>query len=327
MKVSIRNLVGWLFACLLIRLGFVKRSLEKAAKGECMLSVYFHKPSESEFETCIKWLKKKGFQFLSTAELDSIIRNKLPIPKQAIILTVDDGWQSNEKNIVEVAEKHKVPVTIFVSTEPVEQGGYWWSYLQHAEKRNLYFSSVESLKKVSDKIRLKEVAQAKALVTLNREALTVEQVKQISTSAYITIGGHTHSHPILVNCTDLQVVSELKQSREKLEIWTGRSVSYFAYPNGDYGLREINTLQSLGYSLSFCSEPRSIYKDDLKNHYQIPRCGFLEGASFAENICRIAGVWHPIVNRLKSPLSNKYSSPAVKSLSQMTKSGIVMLDN
>ncbi len=58
----------------------------------------------------------------------------MPFPKGAVCLTVDDGWQSNVHNVVEVANRHEVPVTIFVSTTSAEEGTYWWSYVQQARQ-------------------------------------------------------------------------------------------------------------------------------------------------------------------------------------------------
>src|SRR5690606_41546453 len=87
---------------------------------------------------------------LSPKGLDEIAKGKVAFPKAGVFLSVDDGWQSNKRNIVEVALKHDVPVTIFVSTEPVEKGAYWWSFIQH--------DKVQYLKTLPNEERLFEVA-------------------------------------------------------------------------------------------------------------------------------------------------------------------------
>lgn len=301
MRVNLRNVCAWLGACILIGLGFVRRAKRKVMNGEQILSVCFHKPSEAEFEACVNWLKRNGFTFLSTTDIDRIIRENLPFPKGGAILTVDDGWQTNEKNIIQVANRHQIPVTIFVSSAPVEEGAYWWSYIMEAEKNEIKCSSVKALKKVPNIDRLIEVNRIKEQLYLSREVLTVEQVKKASDSGYVTIGCHTHTHPILLNCSDEQVISELEDSKNRLESWVNKEVSYFAYPNGDYSVREINALRRLNYKLAFCMDPRPLTPDSIKDKYLLPRYGFLEGASYAENICRMVGIWHPMVAKLKSP--------------------------
>lgn len=305
MKGSIRNVCSWVIASLLIIFGVVRRAKNRAMKGDFILSVYFHKPTRKEFEACVKWLKKNKFTFLSASDMTSIIQQGLPFPKGAAILTVDDGWQCNETNIVEVANKYQVPVTIFVSTAPVEEGTYWWSYPLQAKSSKIKCTPLEVLKNVTDGERLVEVNKIKEKLTLKREAMTIEQIKKIAESEYITIGGHTHSHPILPNCADEQVYSELAFSKDKLEAWTGKEVSCFSYPNGDYGLREIKTLQDLNYKIAFCSDPKLLTPDSLKSTYLLPRFGFLEGASLAENICRIVGVWKPMTYKMKHPFEKK----------------------
>ncbi|CAM3882509.1 polysaccharide deacetylase family protein [Pontibacter korlensis] len=301
MKLTIRNMLGLLFAYILIWSGFVRRALNKALQGDYVLSIYFHKPTRREFEASIRWLQKNNFNFLSTADLEKIVLQESPFPKGAVVITVDDGWQSNEDCIAEVAKKYKVPVTIFVSTGPVEEGVYWWSYAQEARRRNIKCLSLKALKKLPNKSRLEEIAEIKNLIYLDREAMTIDQVKTVADSDYVSIGGHSHSHPILVNCSAEQVHSEMSVSKIKLESWLEKDISCFAYPNGDYGEREIRTLQRLGYRLAFCSEPRHLTPDVLDKCYQLPRFGFLEGASFAENTCRMVGVWQHTVQRFKKP--------------------------
>ncbi|WP_237151117.1 polysaccharide deacetylase family protein [Pontibacter actiniarum] len=286
--------------------------------GRFMLSVYFHKPSKREFEACVKWLKKNGFTFISTSDLENIIQHELELPKGAILLTVDDGWQTNEANIVEVVNKYHVPVTIFISSEPVEEGAYWWSYVTKAQQLPLQAPSKHALKQLQNEARLSIVRDLRAKITLPREAMTVEQVKRITASGYVTVGGHTHTHPILINCEDEVVYEELRISKQKLESWTGAKVNSFAYPNGNYGSREIKALQDLEYRLAFSSDPLYITREKLKDRYEIPRFGLLEGASMAENICRMVGVWQTVLHKLRLPSSRK---PTEKDRQNQVQSG------
>jgi len=237
-------------------------------------------------------------------------KEEIPFPKGAVLLTVDDGWQSNAANVVEVANRYEVPVTIFVSTTPAEEGVYWWSYVQQAYKRGLTEFSKKSLKKMPEEIRLGILQEVKKKVFPNRDAMTVEQVIAASGSPYVTIGSHTQTHPILINCNEMQVYEELKFSRQKLESWTGKEVVYFSYPNGDYSGREVQILKTLNYRLAFSTHPQYLTPESLKNSFTLPRFGFLEGASTAENICRITGVWQLVIKKLlaKAQRRNSISS-------------------
>lgn len=301
MELSARNVLTWLLANLLIMCGFVNRAKKRAMRGEHILSMYFHDPSKKEFEACIKWLKSNGFTFLSPEDLHKIITEDLAMPKGAVLMTADDGWRGNESNLVAVAEKYQVPITIFVSTEAVEEGAYWWAYLEKAKDLNISIPPKSSLKLIMNDKRAALINEIKRRTKVDRQAMTINQIRQISESKYVTIGGHTHTHPILVNCRTEQLYNELHVSKQKLEAWTGKEIKYFAYPNGDFGEREMRALSELGYKLAFSSEPRQTSRADLRNTYCLPRFGLLEGASLAENICRMTGVWKPLMLKFRLP--------------------------
>lgn len=299
MKLSGRNLAGWLLANLLILSGFVRRATKKALRNEHLLAICFHKPSRKEFESCVRWFKNNGFTLLSIAQLEKIIRRELPFPKGGVVLTIDDGWLSNETNVVRIADQYGVPVAIYISTEAVEQGTYWWSYIQEAKRRKLKPPSEKALKTVPNEERLLTVNALRQTVVVPRVAMTIEQVKRIARSANVTIGCHTHSHPILPNCTTAQVYAELSVSKQKLESWIGREVTSFAYPNGDFGQREIQILAELHFQSAFSMQLRYLTPGRIGDRFNLPRFGFLEGASFAENTCRMVGIWKPFMLRLK----------------------------
>jgi len=297
MKLSVRNLFGWMLARVLFTSGAVRRARKWALNNECILSVYFHKPSRQEFETCLKWLKRNKFHFLSIQDIERIIDKTMTFPKGGVLITVDDGWISNESNVVEVANRLQVPVSIFISTAPVEEGNFWWSYLHKAKHSGTKGLSKTALKKVPDEVRVSQINLLKKEISLERDAMTINQVKSTSHSRYITIGGHTHTHPILINCNDNQAHQELQISRQKLEAWIGKEVPYFSYPNGDFSKREFTILKSLDYRLAFSTEPKYLTPDCINAKYSLPRFLFLEGASFAENICRILGIWQTLTTR------------------------------
>ncbi|MBX0332363.1 polysaccharide deacetylase family protein [Pontibacter sp. HSC-14F20] len=313
MELSIRNVFTSLLANLLIVCGFVRRAKKRAMKGNHILAMYFHNPSKKEFESCIKWLKTNGFTFLSPDDLHSIITENRPLPKGAVLITADDGWRDNESNLVAVADKHQVPITIFVSTEAVEEGAYWWSYLDKAKDLKINIPAKSSLKLIMNDKRVALINEIKRQAKVERQAMTVEQIQKISKSKYVTIGGHTHTHPILVNCRREQLYNELDVSKQKLEAWTGKEIKHFAYPNGDFSEREMRALNELGYKLAFSSEPRQIGIAELSNPYCLPRFGLLEGASLAENICRMTGVWKPLMLKFRLPELAKDENTTIES--------------
>lgn len=291
MKSKIRHYLAWLISLVLIAFGFIKRTKTKVHNGESILSIYFHSPSKKLFEFCIIWLLKNNFHFLTQDDIIAISNNQKEFPKGGVIITVDDGWESNEENIVTIANKYKVPVTIFISTEPIENGNYWWPYVDYAEKNNIGNFTIDNLKKVPNREHELAIKKIKETVTLPREAMTVQQIKSIARSEYLIIGGHTVTHPILINCDDEESYKELKNSKIIIEDWIGKSINSFAYPNGDYSPREIEYLKKLNYKIAYTTKPLSLTKIALSNIYELPRFAVFENISELEAICRMVGIW------------------------------------
>ncbi|MBI6116593.1 polysaccharide deacetylase family protein [Salegentibacter maritimus] len=291
MRNNIKNFYASIISRLLILFGLSKRLKNKALRGEFIISIYFHAPDASLFEFCIKWLKKNKFIFLSEKDIVAIANNKKPFPKSAVVITVDDGWLSNEKNVIEIAQKHQVPITIFVATDAIENGNYWWPYITKAQDLGMDFPSVKKLKQVSNKERERLVAKVKKKISLERQALDLSQLKKASYSRYINIGAHTVHHPILINCEDGESFREIKNSKFQIEKWLNRQVFSFAYPNGDYSEREINYLKKLNFSSAYTTKPDYLTKEKLQKIYELPRFCIYEGISEAEAICRMMGIW------------------------------------
>jgi peptidoglycan/xylan/chitin deacetylase (PgdA/CDA1 family) len=291
---KIRNIVAYGIAHLIIGLGFSRRIKKKALNGEFILSIYFHAPSKKLFEFCVQWLVKNNFNILSQEDVLNIAKKNKPFPKGSVILTVDDGWQSNEDNIVAIANKYKIPVTIFISTEPVVNGNFWWPYVENASKAQKTNYSIEALKKMPNEERKEVVEEIKKIMPLKREAMTVDQIKNIAEFDLVTIGAHTVSHPILPNCEDHEAHEELKNSKETIEKWILKNVNSFAYPNGDYGEREIKYLKELGYSLAYTTKSEYLTPQKLNHVYELPRFCIYENVTNAEAICRMLGLWQRI---------------------------------
>lgn len=275
----------------------IKLVKKSASEGKIILSIYFHNPSEKLFEFVVKWFIKNGFQFISTDQLCDILENKKEFPASSVIATVDDGWKENKQCIIEVAEKYNIPVTIFVTTKPVETGeAFWWSYAEKGLKKKLTEFTVNELKQFSNKKRLIEINNIKKVLNLNREALTIKELKELSKLNNITFGSHTITHPILTQCSDAISMYELSDSKRILTDWIDKTIKYFAYPNGSYTDREIIYLKKCGYKMSFTTMPDYIRKT-IDCVYEIPRFDIIENVSKLENICRATGIWFKKKNK------------------------------
>lgn len=272
--------------------GKVKRARKKIKEEKAILSIYFHNPSRMLFSTCIKWLQKKGYHFISLEQLERILTGKTPLQENAVVISIDDGWKENSFNVVEFANDHKIPVAIFVTTSTVENGGgFWWSYAKKGKKMGLLKETLNTLKSFDNDERVRVLSVLRSMVYLEREAFTKAELIKISQSENITVGGHTETHPILPNCSDVHAFAEINGSKQKLEGWLKKEVSYFSYPNGDFTERDMGMVAQSGYRMGFTTNPKYLRADHELNVYSLPRFEVLEDATFTENICRMTGAW------------------------------------
>jgi peptidoglycan/xylan/chitin deacetylase (PgdA/CDA1 family) len=219
-------------------------------------------------------------------------------------LTFDDGWKKNVTNVVPVAVEHDIPVTIFISTGPIEGNGvFWWTY---AEKLSndlplTYKNDINMLWKIPESERKKILDDliSKHINDIPREAMTNEDVKEIAKIPQVTIGSHTVNHVITPNCTIEELDKEIGESKAKLEQWAGKKITCFTYPNGDLDGKEIDILKKYNFTLAATAENRLINPDD--DIFRLPRFSISDG-SFPEEICHMTGIWKPIILKIKSKL-------------------------
>ncbi|HEY97625.1 MAG TPA: polysaccharide deacetylase family protein [Dehalococcoidia bacterium] len=298
-KRRIRIITGYILAEALILSGYLSRARKKSFKPGVITSVAFHNPSEKLFGEMVVWLRKKGFTFISASQLIDILSGKVECPRGAIWFSLDDGWRNNLTKVLPVAVEYEIPVTVFICTGAIEGGAFWWrKVMQFPDLVPPELRNINTLKKQPEEVR-KQVVQHidEAGVSPLREAMTVDEVKKISEMTQVELGAHTDTHPILPNCSEQQIEEELATSKRKLEEWTGKSITVFAYPNGSYDGRERRILEAEGYKLAATTEDE--YGRINSNPYFFPRHIIMDDGSFAENICHALGIWAPLIKRIK----------------------------
>jgi peptidoglycan/xylan/chitin deacetylase (PgdA/CDA1 family) len=263
-----------------------------------MLSIYFHDPSRELFRKTIHWLKAQKVNFISTDELVQIMNGELKPKPSSVVLTVDDGWKGNKHNVIEFARLHHVPVTIFVSLDPVvRRSPFWWSFVNKQKSKGLSIYDVKDIKKMDNNHRLAYLNKYGFNTTIDHEAMTVEDIIEADGHQNIAIESHTVSHPILTRCTDQDSEYEIEKSKLLLEDILGRKITGFAYPNGSHGVREIEFLKKHGYKYAFTTVPDYLDINKINCPYSLPRFEVYDDISFAENICRMSGLWFRNKNR------------------------------
>lgn len=201
---------------------------------------------------------------------------------------------------MKILEKYNVPIAVFIVTDAVVNGNFWWEYIRKREHKRLTgLKNTEHYKRLPEKVFREKIQILKNNISLTRSCITIEELRALSSHRLITIGSHSVTHPILPMCNRESQYHEITDSKRMLEEWTGKEIQYFAFPNGDYDEDIIEIARESGYKLCFTIESTRINVKKV-NRFSIPRIALYEKGGYYENIAKILGIWQKICKMLKT---------------------------
>ncbi len=199
------------------------------------------------------------------------------LPAGSICVTFDDGYADNAEVALPILRKWQVPATFFIATGFLNGGRMWndtvletlktvdeptldlteigLGVLPISSNSKRYSSALNiltAIKHMSFEKRMEATEYIASFATDLTENLmmTTEQILELA-SAGMELGGHTVNHPILAKLPDNQARDEIEQGKIMLESLLGKSIRYFAYPNGkpggDYTDIHASMLSELGF--------------------------------------------------------------------------------
>ena len=221
-----------------------------------IISLYYHDPIVSGFEKMIRYWQKKGYRFISIDEVRDIMLSKKELKEKVAFITLDDGWHQNLE-LLPIIEKYNVPICIFISIQPVVEGNFWWEYVGKIYDKQ----GVNQFKLLPYEEFYKQLNAIKQKVELQRSAMTIDEVRQISKHPLVSIQAHTVNHPILTSVPDDVLEMEMRDGKKILEEWIGKKVYAFSYPNGRNTKRESNMAHRY-YDIAFTTIQNNIHPTD-----------------------------------------------------------------
>ena len=202
--------------------------------------VVYHDPGPETVERHLTALSRRH-RFVRLDDLVDALRDNRwdDIPPKSIAVTIDDGFRGNADLVQVFAAFGVVPTVFLCSGIIASEQPFWWSLPN--------FDPGE-LKRVSNAVRAAKVERALADRNVPRQALSKAEIRALGDA--FAFGAHTSTHPILPMCTDEEAEHEIRGSRTEVEQLTGRPCEHFAYPNGDFGPRELELVRAAGYRSS-----------------------------------------------------------------------------
>lgn len=213
-----------------------------------------------------------------------------PIPRNAVIITFDDGFDDNYRFALPILREAGIPATIFISTDYIGQKEtFWFDELAYIVKKKLEkdwpivfkdlsitipaSSSPQKeeclkrilhwIKRVPNQDRVDFLDDLKAKIPIDDHAkqlsapMTWDQVLELDQQG-IEIGSHSCSHPILAQLTMDQLEHELKDSKLEIEERLKKTCPVVSYPVGGkdaYDERALKVVQKSGYQFGCTYEP------------------------------------------------------------------------
>ena len=180
----------------------------------------------------------------------------LKVSDPSVVITFDDGYRDNYLNAFPILKKYDVPATFFVSTGNIGgEAEFWWDRLSRICDIDIY-QYHGLLKKMSPidreaQLEILESEKRRTSYTDDEETemrymMSESELKSLAFSELFEIGVHTVNHASLSNVSGDIQMTEIKDSKAKLEKLLEINLKCFSYPYGDYNEDTISILKKCG---------------------------------------------------------------------------------
>ena len=244
------------------------------------------------------------------------------IEANTVIVTFDDGYESNYRENFPILRELQIPATGFLTPGLIGTDQlFWWDQvtfaLNHTRKKRLVLdggdwalgtqihkdkaagSLLLRLKKLPEREKQQMVERVMSCLEVNPERLGQSkrlmdwaQVRQMN-AAGIDFGAHTVSHAILTRIPAHEARREIEDSKAIIEQQLGRAVEFFCYPNGeqsDFDEEIKNLVRQAGFRCALTTVPGTAGLDcDLFALKRMPMAEDVTLPVLAVTVCGLAG--------------------------------------
>jgi len=210
---------------------------------------------------------KRNYQILTIDEVIQGLKSGMGFKRPSVSITFDDGYLDNYTLAYPILKKHGVPATVYLTTDVIGTSQRIWTdqiefmlletrkdqfslprlfgdkelrIKTKKEKEQVINEITEALKKRPDAERKEMIVEIKKILNENRnyknnlESRTMLNWDEVQGMAKdgITIGSHSHTHPILSRMPVQEAKVEIFNSKKIIEENLGIQAKHFAFPNG-----------------------------------------------------------------------------------------------
>ena len=232
----------------------------------------------AQFDAQMRLIAEK-YHPVSAEDVLDAIEGRHPLPKNSVLVTVDDGYRDFKEIIFPVTERYGIKPVLFIPTAYVGQGLFWWDKLFVAicncpsQEISTPFGSFslgtpgekkQVLEHLRHEVKTLPFEQGMQFVDSLYDAfplinfdsppttLTWDELRTLAQSG-VTIAAHTHTHALLSRIPFEQARYEIRTSQEAIRSEIGKALPIFAFPDGKpkYFTQElIEFLRSEGFKFA-----------------------------------------------------------------------------
>jgi biofilm PGA synthesis lipoprotein PgaB len=231
---------------------------EIADKSETLDSTYA--VSAVNFEVQMKWLIDTGYQFIRIDDIVNFRKHNKPLPRKAVLITFDDGYQSIYSNAFPIIKKYQIPIVISLV-------GSW---LQASDKVDFDGHPIDRSKFLSEK-EIQEMV-ASGLVEIGSHSYSLHQGILGNSQGNMKPAAITRqwlpSKKVYEDDKSYQqrIYEDLKTNNDFLMKYTGQKPRVIVWPYGEYN----TDVRKIAESLDM---PIGLTLDDGSNTIKTPLWG------------------------------------------------------
>lgn len=236
--------------------------------------------STQEFRDLLILLKKE-FELVSLNDLHST-SNKFSKPRAAV--TFDDGYMNNFIEAAPILEEMKIPATFFLISESLNNNAFTLPIdvidciIKKYNPENISIDGLKFrragstyLSEMNDDIYSYIIRNSHKMYSFSKELseqfpfefikdpvcsklvsfIDAATLKRIAANPLFSFASHSATHINFTTASEDIVVSELRDSKRRIEELTGQVCSAIAYPYGLYNKFTRHATQDAGYSIAY----------------------------------------------------------------------------
>jgi peptidoglycan/xylan/chitin deacetylase (PgdA/CDA1 family) len=256
-------------------------------------------------DAVITFAKLRGYDLVSMNEAVQRIRKNNREKRPFVTFTLDDAYRDNLVHARPVFRKHHCPFTIFAS--PAIQDGtceLWWRGMEAVIAGNTKVSAdigslklrldtisdvqkqsawqqlywpVRQLEQKLQRIWIRQFCETNRVdlgAICRAEAMTWDELREISRDPLCTIGAHTVNHYAVAQLNETDARFEFVESKRRIAKEIGLTPKFFAYPYGDAlsaSSRDFRLAADAGYEAAVTTRKGLVFSGHSDHLTALPR--------------------------------------------------------